>query len=91
MLHKILAGLNALPYFCAHKVVSPLTENNAKHWRGAEPKRRQRRMKRGGSLVSKEVCRTAGKADDYCEPDRAREAQRDGVRLPYAPQNIGRA
>ena len=48
---------------------------------GAE--RRQWRIKRGGSLVSKGGCRPAGKAGDYCEPDRA---QRDGVRLPYAPQ-----
>ena len=55
------------------------------HWRGAEPKRRQWRMKRGESLVSKEVCRTAEKADDYYEPDRANAVKRDGVRLPYAP------
>ena len=55
------------------------------HWRGAEPKRRQWRMKRGGSLVSKGVCQTAEKAGDYCEPDRANEVKRDGVRLPYAP------
>ena len=64
---------------CRHEMSASLTEDNAKHWRGAEPKRRQWRMKRGGSLVSKEGCRTAGKADDYCEPDRASEAQRDGV------------
>jgi hypothetical protein len=42
-------------------------------------------MKRGGSVVSKEACRTAEKASDYCEPDRASEVMRDGVRLPYAP------
>ena len=73
-------------FICGHSGRSNLlTEDNAKHWRGAEPKRRQWRMKRGGSLVSKGACRTAEKADDYCEPDRASVARRDGVRLPYAP------
>ena len=44
---------------------------------GAEPKRRQWRMKRGGSVVSKRVLQAAAKQDEYYEPDRASEAQRD--------------
>ena len=62
------------------RVKKILEEQTDSNWRGAEPKRRRWRMKRGGSLVSKECCRTAEKTAAYCEPDRASEAQRDGVR-----------
>ena len=73
-------------FICGHSGRSNLlTEDNAKHWRGAEPKRRQWRIKRGGSRVSKGVCQAEEKADDNCEPDRANKVKRDGVRLPYAP------
>lgn len=59
---------------CGQGEVDPCLDN-AKHWRGAEPKRCRWQMKRGGSLVSKGVCRTAEKADDYCEPDRTNEVK----------------
>ena len=52
---------------------------------GAEPKRRQWRMKRGGSVVSKRVLQAAAKQDEYYEPDRASEAQRDLVRVQLSP------
>ena len=42
---------------------------------GAEPKRRQWRMKRGGSVVSKRVLQAVAKQDEYYEPDRTSEAQ----------------
>ena len=58
---------------------------DVKHRLGAEPKRCLWQMKRGGSVVSKRVMQAAAKQDEYYEPDRASEAQRDLVRVLLRP------
>ena len=78
MLHKKsrLPFTGGLVFCLSPRGVEPLgSPMHNVHWRGAEPKRCRWQMKRGGSLVSKGVCRTTEKADDYCEPDRTNEVK----------------